>query len=141
MTFPENGSVDYNYAFLTMVNTLRVWQTAPFDHVYKLQYTIHFQHFSQLLPVRIKASCLWYRQFTTCDNVSKGEATKNGPVQIKQHPYIVKIEEWIKNMGYFYQLQTKEHKGYHLGTFGGKTYCFWGFKRGSRIHQPNICSL
>jgi hypothetical protein len=25
---------------------------------------------------------------------------------------------------------------YHLGMVSGKTFCHWGFKPGSRVHQP-----
>jgi hypothetical protein len=29
--------------------------------------------------------------------------------------------------------------GYRLGTVSGKTNCHWGFKPGSRVHQPHTC--
>ena len=29
--------------------------------------------------------------------------------------------------------------GYRLGTVSGKTICHWGFKPGSRVHQPHTC--
>jgi hypothetical protein len=30
-------------------------------------------------------------------------------------------------------------RGYRLGTVSGKTICHWGFKPGSRMHQPHTC--
>jgi hypothetical protein len=35
---------------------------------------------------------------------------------------------------------SENQRGYRLGTVGGKTNCHWGFKPGSRVHQPHTCN-
>jgi hypothetical protein len=79
----------------------------------------------------------WNMHIRNCHNQKKASPRSQKVERTREHAFIHKRISFKLTSQTIHEKEN--HWGYRLGTVSSKIVCHWGFKPGSRVHQPYTC--